>query len=863
MVAKDDKRTVRGKPSKDVESLGSAVSVRQTERVLRLRRHLAAVRAEPTATLSGTNLETNLVELLDVVVPSFCDWCVIDLANLHGASRRFAVRHNGCNHASRENEIEPCCIEGLDQRVPDLAAITARVLATGTTEAWPADGSRPACCVVVALKLNDLPFAAISFVVDERHAGYEAYEIGAAEDLIWETATAIERLLLHQDARDAVRHTQRIASQLHQLIASSITVAGLRSEQDILLSLASSTRSVFNADTAIVTLESGPAAPLYGVAQRGKKPLTLDPHDVAVAEFPNTRTESSVPWRENDWLVAPILERRDHARGVIAIRRESGSEFATEDKEVLTLLAQMAATALAGAELSRTIQHSEARWRILVESAPVGIVEVATEGQVRWWNRGAARIFAWPEYDDSVSDDRPKFPEAARLRLAALWADVLAGDFASGRDLGDVEIRGRRRDLTASAALLPSTDEDAPSILTLVDDVTDHRELKSELRHAHQMEIRGQVASSVAHDFNNLLTLISGYAEILATDLGSEERAAQMVKEIQTTASRASVLTEQLQAVGRTKAPEPVVLSPEAAIQSIAEVLERIVGVDVSIHWELGQHFSNVRVDADQFEQMILNLAINARDAMPSGGQLSIGVGPMTIEGDAALDLNVTPGPYVHISVTDTGIGMDEETRQRCFEPLFTTKGPFKGTGLGLAAARRLVEESGGSIQCRSKSGEGTTFAIYLPAVDEQTGEELPVVKEAVARRSGTILLAEDDQGLRRLMVQVLEHSGYLVLEADSGELALELARDFEGPIDLLLSDVVMSLITGDELAQALQATNPELLVLLMSGSADASLLDTLLPGTSDFLAKPFRPSELVDRIRGLLARNDAPNRHP
>lgn len=856
MAPRGDKTTGRGKSSKVDTQVAPSPSVRQTERVLRLRRHLAQVRAEPTTTLSGTNLETNLVELLDVVVPSFCDWCVIDLASPHGAQRRFAVRHNGCNHASRENEIDPCCVEGLDDRVPDLAAITARVLASGTTEAWPADGSRPACCVVVALKINDLPFAAISFITDEGHAGYEAYEIGAAEDLIWETATAIERLLLHQDARDAVRHTQRIASQLHQLIASSITVAGLRSEQEILLSLASSTRSVFNADTAIVTLETGPTAPLFGVAQRGKKPLSLDPHDPAASEFPSTRTESSVPWRENDWLVAPILERRDYARGVVAIKRETTSEFATEDKEVLTLLAQMASTALASAELSRTIQHSEARWRVLVESAPVGIVEVDTEGHVQWWNRGAARIFAWPEYGE-LGDDAPTFPPAAEPRLAALWADVLAGDYASGRDLSEVEIRGRRRDLTASAALLPSTDNDAPRILTLVDDVTDHRELKSELRHAHQMEIRGQVASSVAHDFNNLLTLISGYAEILASDLDEQDRAAQMVKEIQATTSRASLLTEQLQAIGRTKPLEPVVLSPEAAIESIGEVLDRIVGVDIEIQWALDQHSSNIRVDADQFEQMILNLALNARDAMPSGGSLQIAAAASTLDANTALELNVRAGRYVRISVTDTGEGMDEETRLHCFDPLFTTKGPFKGTGLGLAAARRLVEESNGSIECRSTLGEGTTFEIYLPAVDEQAGEEVGVFNEDIVRRGATVLLAEDDQGLRRLMVQVLEHSGYLVLEADSGELALELARDFEGPIDLLLSDVVMSLITGDELAQALQAKNPELLVLLMSGSADASLLESLLPGTSDFLAKPFRPSELVDHVGRLLARHD------
>jgi PAS domain S-box-containing protein len=830
-------------------------SARQSERALALRAHLAAIRARPATFSSRATEEVILTELVDAVVPSFCDWCIIKLANsLEG--QHFSLRHGTCECAGGEHEIDESCVAGLYARVPELDAIIKRVLATGASETWP-EGPHP-YCVVLAMKVNDLAFATITFVLEEDESGYEPYEVGVAEDVVFATATGIERSLFHGAAKEAVRNAQRVARQLHQLIASSITLAGLRSEQDILWSLASSTRSVFNADTAIVTLETGPV-PLYGVAQRGKKPRSFEPEDPGVDEFPSTRTGSSVPWREGDWLVAPVLERRDRARGVIAIRRESTSEFAAEDREILTLLAQMASTALESAELSRTIHHSEARWRILVESAPIGIVEVDTRGQVRWWNRGAARIFAWPEYDEALADGDVPFPETSRERLEALWSDVLTGNFASGRDLSDVEIRGRRRDLMASAALLPSADDELASILTLVDDVTDHRELKSELRHAHQMETRGRVASSVAHDFNNLLTLISGYAEILATDLGSQDRAAQMVREIQTTATRASVLTEQLQAIGRTKEPTPVVLSPAVAISSIDEVLERIVGVDIEVVWSLDEPTSNVRVDADQFEQMILNLAINARDAMPSGGQLGIRVAPRTVDAHTALELNVAPGPYVAISVTDTGEGMDEATRQRCFEPLFTTKGPFKGTGLGLASARRLVEESGGSIQCRSEVGRGTTFEIHLPAVNEQASREPTPLEAEGPRQTATILLAENDQRLRQLMVQVLEHSGYLVLEADSGELALELARDFEGTIDLLLSDVVMAIITGDELAQALQATNPDLLVLLMSGSEDASLLERLLPGTSSFLAKPFRPSELVTEIQGLFARREAP----
>jgi two-component system, cell cycle sensor histidine kinase and response regulator CckA len=522
----------------------------------------------------------------------------------------------------------------------------------------------------------------------------------------------------------------------------------------------------------------------------------------------------------------------------------------------------MAATALGAVELSRTIEHSEARWRILVETAPIGIVEVDESGRVRWWNRGAARIFNWPEFGEFLGVDGPYFPESAVERLRALWSDVLVGDFALGRDLSDVVIRSRRRDLTASAALLTPSDGAAGTILTLVDDVTDHRELKDELRHAHQMEIRGQVASTVAHDFNNLLTLISGYAEILSVDVAGDERSAQMVKDIQETASRASLLTEQLQTIGRTKAPEPVVLRPDDAIQSIAEVLERIVGVDIELDWSLGENPHHVRVDADQFEQMILNLALNARDAMPQGGRLSIAVETTAVEGAQALALNVPPGSYVLISVVDNGEGMDEETRRRCFEPLFTTKGPFKGTGLGLASARRLVEGSGGSIQVHSEVGQGTAFEVYLPSVNESAGST-STAPVATPRGSATVLLAEDDHGLRQLMTQVLERNGYLVLEAHSGEDALQLAEQFEGPIDLLLSDVVMDELSGLELATTLQGANPALRVVLMSGTADQSVLENLRPGSSAFIAKPFRPSELIDQIHELLNRRDSIAAHP
>jgi two-component system cell cycle sensor histidine kinase/response regulator CckA len=521
---------------------------------------------------------------------------------------------------------------------------------------------------------------------------------------------------------------------------------------------------------------------------------------------------------------------------------------------VLVLLAQMASSALGAVELGRNVQSSEARLRVLIDTAPVGIVEADSDGRVRWWNRAASDVFAWPLFQEGSAGHATSFPEATLPELRELWSEVLRGGSVDGRDFVDVEIAGKLRVLSASAALLPPTGTEAPGILTLIDDVTNHRELKAELRHAYTMEIRGQVASRIAHDFNNLLTLISGYAEILAGDLADNERAASMVREIQSTASRASMLTTQLQAIGRTREPELVVFNPVTVVQSNAEVLERILGADIDIRFELDGHSGNVRVDADSFEQMILNLAINARDAMPKGGVLTIAVKPLQLNHDDARALALAEGDFVTVAFSDNGVGMDEATSERCFEPLFTTKGPFKGTGMGLAAARRLAEESHGSIVCRSQLGQGTTFEITLPTVADEVDERSHFVAPERPRGSATILIVDDDEELRRFMSRILERNGYHVSEADSGEAALHVVAGFDGTFDVLVSDFVMGEMTGGDLASTLQSQYPNLLVLLVSGTANRQILDDLKPGTSDFLAKPFKPSDLVDRVHDLLA---------
>ncbi|HWD96521.1 MAG TPA: ATP-binding protein [Acidimicrobiales bacterium] len=667
----------------------------------------------------------------------------------------------------------------------------------------------------------------------------------------------LERLDASRDAapsdpaREAIRRSQRIASQLHQLIAASLTVAGLRNEHDIVESLAGSTRRVFDADDAVLSLETGFAAPLRGVAVRGKMVLSLGPNEFADG-IPAVRPGTSAPWIDGEWLVAPVLEVRGLARGVLAVRRAAG-EFQTEDREVLTLLAQMAATALGATELGREIESSETRLRVLVDAAPAGIVEVDRDGTVRWWNRAAAKIFAWPTFDEA-SDATPRLPETALAELATLWVEVVETASTGVRDLLEVNIRGRRRDLTVSAALLPTSD--VVSILMLIDDVTDHRQLRAEVQHAQQMETRGRIASSVAHDFNNLLTLISGYSEILLQQLDPEDRSVEMVKDIQVTASRASMLTAQLQSIGRAPSLDPVVLDPVAVLQMNAEVLERVVGSEIETRWSLDSDAGTILVDEGQFEQMVLNLAINARDAMPNGGALHIGVGAVAVQSDQAQELGLETGDYVGITMSDTGSGMSEETLAHCFDTFFTTKGPFKGTGMGLAAARRLVEGSNGSITCASEMGVGTSFRILFPSAHQAVVRDTPhaVVKER-PRGTATVLLAEDDDDLRRLMFQVLSRNGYEVVVAQSGEEALQLIGAIEGSIDLLVSDVVMAELSGPELAASLQAANPVLRVLLTSGTADESIISELLPGTAAFLAKPFRPSALIDKVHDLLSR--------
>jgi PAS domain S-box-containing protein len=507
-------------------------------------------------------------------------------------------------------------------------------------------------------------------------------------------------------------------------------------------------------------------------------------------------------------------------------------------------------------EAEKALAESEALYRKVIEASFDGI-GITEGGVVRDANRGFAEMFGYAQDEvigklilDFVADESV---EAIRQRLA----EEMEGTY---------ELVGKRKD--GSKVLLEATARThniggRPGRLTALRDVTQKRQLEEQYRQAQKMEAVGRLAGGVAHDFNNLLTVITSCTELLLMDTGECDPRRDNLEEIRKAAQGAAALTRQLLAFSRQQVVEPKLVTIEEVVVTAEKMLQRLIGEDVELVAVLSDAPATVRIDPSQLEQVIMNLAVNARDAMPDGGKLTLETSAVELdEVYARTHWPAIPGRFAMLAVSDTGIGMTDQTKTRIFEPFFTTKEVGRGTGLGLATVYGIVKQSGGFIWVYSEPGAGATFRIYLPRVDESPAAIQQARSTTSLVGTETILLTEDAPALRGTARQILERYGYTVLVAPNGTEALTLAESCRGLIHLLLTDVVMPGMSGRELAERFTALRPEVKVLYMSGYTDDAVVrhGVLRPGIA-YLQKPFTPESLAHKVREVLDSASLP--HP
>jgi two-component system, cell cycle sensor histidine kinase and response regulator CckA len=501
-------------------------------------------------------------------------------------------------------------------------------------------------------------------------------------------------------------------------------------------------------------------------------------------------------------------------------------------------------------------RESEERLRAIFDSAAVGTCLIDNNGVVVSSNRALRTLLGYTENElarvpfagYTHADDAPEEVER--------FAELMAGD----REEYRLEKRflakdGREVWVHVAVGLVRNADGRPQFGIATIDDITEQRRLEEQLRQAQKMEAVGRLAGGIAHDFNNLLTAISGYTALAVERVERGQGvAAQDLHEIQHAATRAAGLTAQLLAFSRKQVLQPKVVHPNELVGSLTRMVRRLVDANIEIREDLAADLRPVRTDPAQLEQALLNLVVNARDAMPEGGTLAIKT--LNAEIGAHESDVIPPGSYVVLSVCDTGTGIDDETKTRLFEPFFTTKQVGKGTGLGLAMVYGFVTQSGGYVTVDTETGRGTTFHIYLRAAAGEV-EAVPAPdpdREATPAGVERVLLVEDEDIVRRLVRQMLEQAGYSVVEARDGEHALELADAGLDQIDVLLTDAVMPKLGGPLLAEQLLERFPELKVVFMSGYSEEAIVreGTLVPG-AHFLQKPFTASDLARALRGAL----------
>jgi len=558
-----------------------------------------------------------------------------------------------------------------------------------------------------------------------------------------------------------------------------------------------------------------------------------------------------------------LLKKAGNTIGMIALaNKASGYDLA--DQQAVETLATGFVEALNRNRAEEALRKSEIRFQELFDDAPVGYHEVEAGGRITKVNRTELEMLGYAA-EEMLGQPIWKFVMEKEQSQQSIMAKI-TGVAPPGRQFERTYGRkdGTTFPVLIEDRLLRDAEGRIMGIRSTIQDITDRKRaeeevktLEEQLRQSQKIEAIGRLAGGIAHDFNNLLTVIKGYAQLSLLDLKENNPLWENIQQIQKATQRATDLTRQLLAFSRRQILDPKVLDLNSLLRDTEKMLRRMIGEDIELVALLSEDLGRVKIDPGQIEQVIFNLAVNARDAMPSGGKLTIETANAeSDEGYAHTHVGVIPGHYVRLSVSDTGVGMSREVQEKAFDPFFTTKEKGKGTGLGLSTVHGIVTQSGGKIWVYSEPGHGTTFKIYFPTIEGEL-DNLNGKNETDSSPGGTetVLLVEDDPSVRDLANRLLKQPGYRVLEAATGEEALRLVQEKTGEkIHLLFTDVVLPQMGGKELADQLKIFRPDLKVLYTSGYTDYAIVHHgVLDSGTHFLQKPFSLKTLSQKVREVL----------
>ena len=572
----------------------------------------------------------------------------------------------------------------------------------------------------------------------------------------------------------------------------------------------------------------------------------------------------AVDWfRQHDLrsaYIVPIVHQ-DALLGVLALNGQAPFDLDAEDRELLESFVAQAARAIRNARLYEEARGARDFLRSIAEHSPAGIVTTDVQGRITYWSPRSEELLGYRS-DEVLGRPVAELQRGGREAARALMRRLRVDDRIREHEAEILARDGRWVECRFSLALLRDSAGSTIGTLAILEDTSERKRLEAQLRQAQKMEAVGRLAGGIAHDFNNLLAVIMGHSDLIRSVLKKGDALTHDVEQIRRASERAASLTRQLLAFSRRQFLQPQVIDVNTLVGNLATMLHRLIGEDVQLELRLDADAGRVSADPGQLEQVVMNLTVNARDAMPQGGRLTLETASATLDqAFVAAHPGSIAGAHVRLSIHDTGCGMGPDVMSHLFEPFFTTKEPGRGTGLGLSTVYGIVKQHRGYIDVTSEPGRGSSFEVYLPRIEARPtpGRAAPRERPRPGGRE-TVLFVEDEVALRDLMHRVLAKGGYTVLAAGDGVEALAMVEAHPGPIDLVVTDVIMPRMSGPDLAVRLRARDPGIRLLYVSGyTADQLRSQTDLGADATLLPKPFTSDGLLRKVREILDRPRPP----